>query len=161
MNRKAQNECQSVKDVNLGQLSLAKKFRPLQRKHHQLLQCILDIFQGSNIIKGNTNVTGRNNISQKPLLKLIFCYNILIPDKIIHGLIQTMDITKHKSPNKRTSKRFGILHQTCREHHVKSKQKNNKINTLRDFFKLLDSFWIDCKIPIPYWMLVVASQHHS
>lgn len=30
----------------------------------------------------------------------------------------------------------------------------NTTITLRDFFKLLDSFWIACSIPIPYWILL-------
>ena len=41
---------------------------------------------------------------------------------------------------------------------MKTSQKYNLlweciIITLSDFFKLLDSFWIACKILIPYWML--------
>lgn len=36
---------------------------------------------------------------------------------------------------------------------LESQQQEFAIETLSDFFKLLDSFWIACKILIPYWML--------
>lgn len=35
-----------------------------------------------------------------------------------------------------------------------NKQQKFTTITLRDFFRLFDSFWTACKIPIPCWMLV-------